>query len=294
MERFQDYWKDFKIEGKIARLRERLQYWWEYCKIGGNIARLWATVVWLLEYSSNRHPDFHMWESRRTMPLIRWLFSGTSRFPPPPHLRSGAAPCSPCFTLIGSLDSDAALNSEVLRAGEGDIEMSANERAGETGEPLEASCLVGETASTKAKRVRFPAESPYVFPRRNRVGRCRWSAGFLDDLPFPLPLHYGADPYSPRFTIIGSQDLDVTSRPNLFTHCKTQHCPNATIFRPDDDGGDVAWHGLHEAAEAVGSHTGPSPPHSLPRCTEIGRSRIHGAHILLNSIPDVIYSVGVE
>ncbi|KAJ8878000.1 hypothetical protein PR048_022463 [Dryococelus australis] len=30
----------------------------------------------------------------------------------------------------------------------------------------------------------------------NRPGRCRWSAGFLGDLPFPPPLHSGAAPYS--------------------------------------------------------------------------------------------------
>ncbi|KAJ8888187.1 hypothetical protein PR048_007674 [Dryococelus australis] len=51
----------------------------------------------------------------------------------------------------------------------------------------------------------------------NRAGRCRWSAGFLGDLPFPPPLHFGAQPYSPHFTLIGSQDLDVERRPNLFT-----------------------------------------------------------------------------
>ncbi|KAJ8865720.1 hypothetical protein PR048_033241 [Dryococelus australis] len=28
------------------------------------------------------------------------------------------------------------------------------------------------------------------------AGRCRWSAGFLRDLPFPPPLHSGTDPYS--------------------------------------------------------------------------------------------------
>ncbi|KAJ8873561.1 hypothetical protein PR048_024379 [Dryococelus australis] len=52
----------------------------------------------------------------------------------------------------------------------------------------------------------------------NRVGRCRWSAGILGDLPFPPSLHYGAAPYSACFTLIGSQDPNVKSRPNLFTH----------------------------------------------------------------------------
>ncbi|KAJ8895917.1 hypothetical protein PR048_001257 [Dryococelus australis] len=32
----------------------------------------------------------------------------------------------------------------------------------------------------------------------NRAGRCRWSAGFLEGLPFPPPFHFGATPYPPQ------------------------------------------------------------------------------------------------
>ncbi|KAJ8880154.1 hypothetical protein PR048_016617 [Dryococelus australis] len=39
----------------------------------------------------------------------------------------------------------------------------------------------------------------------------------LADIPFPRPLHFGAAPYSPQLALIGSQDLDVKSRPNIFT-----------------------------------------------------------------------------
>ncbi|KAJ8866150.1 hypothetical protein PR048_033674 [Dryococelus australis] len=38
---------------------------------------------------------------------------------------------------------------------------------------------------------------------------------------FPPLLHSGAAPFSPHFTFIGSQDLDVKSRPNLSTHSLT-------------------------------------------------------------------------
>ncbi|KAJ8865755.1 hypothetical protein PR048_033276 [Dryococelus australis] len=38
---------------------------------------------------------------------------------------------------------------------------------------------------------------PRIFARRNRAGRCRWSAGFLGDLPFTPPLHSSAAPSSP-------------------------------------------------------------------------------------------------
>ncbi|KAJ8867400.1 hypothetical protein PR048_031201 [Dryococelus australis] len=44
-----------------------------------------------------------------------------------------------------------------------------------------------------------------IIARGNRVGRRR----FLGDLPFPPPFRSGAAPYSPRFTLIGSQDLDA-------------------------------------------------------------------------------------
>ncbi|KAJ8880004.1 hypothetical protein PR048_020626 [Dryococelus australis] len=53
----------------------------------------------------------------------------------------------------------------------------------------------------------------------NRAGRCLWSAGFFfGELPFPTLLHSNAAPYSHSFTLIDSQDLDVKSRSNIFTH----------------------------------------------------------------------------
>ncbi|KAJ8867799.1 hypothetical protein PR048_031604 [Dryococelus australis] len=50
----------------------------------------------------------------------------------------------------------------------------------------------------------------------NGAGQCRWPAGFLGDLPFAPPLHSSVAPYSPHSTLIGSQDIDVKSHPNLF------------------------------------------------------------------------------
>ncbi|KAJ8870194.1 hypothetical protein PR048_029210 [Dryococelus australis] len=52
---------------------------------------------------------------------------------------------------------------------------------------------------------------------RNHTGRCRWSAGFLGDLPLPPPFHSNATPFLPHFDLIGFQDLDVMSHLNLFT-----------------------------------------------------------------------------
>ncbi|KAJ8871333.1 hypothetical protein PR048_027650 [Dryococelus australis] len=59
-----------------------------------------------------------------------------------------------------------------------------------------------------------------IFACGNRAGRCRWSAGFLRDIPFLPPLHSGAASYSPRFTLIDSQDLVAKRRPNLSTYAK--------------------------------------------------------------------------
>ncbi|KAJ8881070.1 hypothetical protein PR048_017543 [Dryococelus australis] len=50
---------------------------------------------------------------------------------------------------------------------------------------------------TKAIRPQSPAGSLRTFACGNRAGRCRWPAGFLDDLPFP-PFHSGAARYSPQ------------------------------------------------------------------------------------------------
>ncbi|KAJ8893137.1 hypothetical protein PR048_005720 [Dryococelus australis] len=65
------------------------------------------------------------------------------------------------------------------------------------------------------------------FVRDNREVQCRWSAGFLDNPPFPPPLHSGVAPYSPHSTLIDSQDLAVKRRPNLFTHSLNESAPTA-------------------------------------------------------------------
>ncbi|KAJ8866595.1 hypothetical protein PR048_032455 [Dryococelus australis] len=45
--------------------------------------------------------------------------------------------------------------------------------------------------------------------------------GFSRGLPVLPSLHSDAAPYSPPFTLVGSQDLDVRSRPNLFIRSRT-------------------------------------------------------------------------
>ncbi|KAJ8884368.1 hypothetical protein PR048_016225 [Dryococelus australis] len=87
----------------------------------------------------------------------------------------------------------------------------------------------GKTAPTQTKIFHQPIRSK-IFVSWNRARRCRWSAGFLGDLPFPPALHSGAAPYSPRFSLIGSQYFDVKSRPNLFTHSFSSSARKYTKF----------------------------------------------------------------
>ncbi|KAJ8873696.1 hypothetical protein PR048_024528 [Dryococelus australis] len=63
--------------------------------------------------------------------------------------------------------------------------------------------LVGERTGFDSRRGRSQ-----MFASENRAARCRWSAGFLVDLPFPSPVYSGAAPNSPRFTSTGFLDLD--------------------------------------------------------------------------------------
>ncbi|KAJ8887813.1 hypothetical protein PR048_014031 [Dryococelus australis] len=65
--------------------------------------------------------------------------------------------------------------------------------------------------------VTCPARSLRISAKSNRARRRHWSASFLGDLPFPPSLRSGATPYTPRFTLIGSQDLAVKIHRNRFT-----------------------------------------------------------------------------
>ncbi|KAJ8888456.1 hypothetical protein PR048_007946 [Dryococelus australis] len=68
-----------------------------------------------------------------------------------------------------------------------------------------------------ASQVRFLVGSP---PDFCMWGSCRTMPPLIDGLPrgspVPPPLHSVAAPYSPRFTLIGSQELGVKGRPTLF------------------------------------------------------------------------------
>ncbi|KAJ8893902.1 hypothetical protein PR048_006503 [Dryococelus australis] len=86
--------------------------------------------------------------------------------------------------------------------------------------------LSGPPARLPPRRTGFnprPGQSQ-IFASGNSAGRRHWSAGFLGDLPFPPPLNSSATPFSPHFTVIGSQDLFVKSRSNLSTQLNSALC----------------------------------------------------------------------
>ncbi|KAJ8889197.1 hypothetical protein PR048_008694 [Dryococelus australis] len=112
-----------------------------------------------------------------------------------------------------------------LQLNEAELGQRWNATVGQTGVPRSTpamlpTCENGRLlASHQGEPGSIPGGvAPWIFACVNRAGRCRWSAGFLCDLPFPPPLHSGIASFSHRFTLIASPDLDITSRPNLLTH----------------------------------------------------------------------------
>ncbi|KAJ8870360.1 hypothetical protein PR048_029381 [Dryococelus australis] len=73
----------------------------------------------------------------------------------------------------------------------------------------------------KTNRVQSPAGSLPIFASGSRARRCCWSGGFIGDLQFPPALSFRRFSVLTSVPLIGSQDLAVKSRPNLFTHSLT-------------------------------------------------------------------------
>ncbi|KAJ8869942.1 hypothetical protein PR048_028953 [Dryococelus australis] len=81
--------------------------------------------------------------------------------------------------------------------------------------------------------VQSPAGSLRNFASENRAGLCRWSADFLGFLPLPPLLHSGTALYSPRFTLIGSQDLEAGMRGWEIREIPEKTSPTSGIVRHD-------------------------------------------------------------
>ncbi|KAJ8898158.1 hypothetical protein PR048_003518 [Dryococelus australis] len=102
------------------------------------------------------------------------IFSGISRFPPPLH--SGAALNPPHLYRLAVLLGVAPQTEPHSGA-------TVAER-------------LAHSPPTTAIRAQSSVGSIRISAYGNRAGRCRWSAGFLGDLPFPPPFRSGAAPYS--------------------------------------------------------------------------------------------------
>ncbi|KAJ8882181.1 hypothetical protein PR048_018669 [Dryococelus australis] len=134
---------------------------------------------------------------------------------------------------------------------------------------------------------------------------------FFREPPVSFPFHSGPAPYSPRFTLIGSQDLDVQSRRNLSTHSfihsdvsqtparrclKLESAPRccskadklAICSRPaeDDIKGRQVRKGEHKL---VPGNRLPPPPFSVFRRSTCSRLRSSNEGILLQ-LPNYVLS----
>ncbi|KAJ8871294.1 hypothetical protein PR048_027602 [Dryococelus australis] len=155
-------------------------------------------------------PPFYLLEGR----FVGEIHSGAVKIPLPPRLKPHPA------ILSGDRGADAP--SEVVQWQTFRFASGGGGGGGTwVREPVLPGAAVAERLDcshhTKVNRVQSPAGSLRIFASGNCAGRCRWSAGFLGDLPFPPSLHSDAAPFSLHFTLIVSQNLVVKSHTNLST-----------------------------------------------------------------------------
>ncbi|KAJ8891829.1 hypothetical protein PR048_004383 [Dryococelus australis] len=120
--------------------------------------------------------------------------------------------------------------------------------------PFPNSCPPGATVAerlahsppTKVNRVQSLAGGNYA-------GQCRWSVGFLGDLPFPPLLHIHFN------VLIGSRDLAVKSRPNLFTPVLPANWVQSLARSPDFHKWESCWMMPLVGGFSRGSPVSPAP-----------------------------------
>ncbi|KAJ8895584.1 hypothetical protein PR048_000920 [Dryococelus australis] len=112
---------------------------------------------------------------------------------------------------------------------------------------------------TKVNRARFPAGSPPNFCMWESYRTMQQLGWFSRGSPVSPPLYFGTYPYSPRFTLIGSQVLDFKNCPNLFPHLlrKKELARSHTLSSPPRD---TTWPHL------VQQMTSPLDNSRLSRC----------------------------
>ncbi|KAJ8891739.1 hypothetical protein PR048_004274 [Dryococelus australis] len=141
----------------------------------------------------------------------------------------------------------------------------------------------------QANRVRFPVGSSRISACRDRAGRSRCSAGFLGNLLFSPHYHSGGAPYSPRFTPIGSQDLDIKihaliSPLHLRGYLNTGVKQLATLRAPATHASKMA-----SLASNMLDHRSPISVQQQPTCQPVGKlqQHAHPANETQGSFPEL-------
>ncbi|KAJ8891943.1 hypothetical protein PR048_004502 [Dryococelus australis] len=145
-------------------------------------------------------PDFRMWESCRTWPVVGGFSRGS---PVSPALSFWRCSILTSITLIGCQDHDVKSRPNLFTHSLCPLNFYPK------------SLRLDYSPPAKVNRVKSPTGG-------YRAARCRWSAGFLGNLPFPMSVRSGTAPFSPDFTLIDFQALDVESRANLSTQFTIQ------------------------------------------------------------------------
>ncbi|KAJ8881202.1 hypothetical protein PR048_017675 [Dryococelus australis] len=201
-------------------------------------------------------PDFRMWESCWTIPLAGGFSRGTTVSPALAfQIRSilGSHFMS-CSRITGTFWS--RLESPSLG---GCRHSSGNNR-----EPWGVVVrLFPHTLSPRRSGLNYWRGRPRIFARGIRAGRYRWLAAFIGDLPFPRPLHSCAAPFSPHFTLISSQDLDVKSRQNLSTPLQSKN-NEISSFSPSLSFAVVKCESAHNAYGEIFTTSRPADVMIIP------------------------------
>ncbi|KAJ8880051.1 hypothetical protein PR048_020674 [Dryococelus australis] len=98
---------------------------------------------------------------------------------------------------------------------------------------------------------------PQIFACGNRVGLCQRSAGFLEYILFPSSFHSGAAPYSPLFTLIGSEHLAVKEQPKYLhthLHCSSLSSVKCHDYTPVIPETQQGWQRLLRATAQINKH----------------------------------------
>ncbi|KAJ8867554.1 hypothetical protein PR048_031356 [Dryococelus australis] len=213
----------------------------------------------------------------------RLVYSGISRFPPPVH--SGAAPYSPHFALIGFQDLDVGTPDfrETISRPVAFLNTSAQIHIRNWASqefhlifcPLITDIQIRSNLFLIGQSNKYMPSHKDTWPMARRKllavhdkttrlppGRNQLAPGFshvvivTDDAAgwrifsgtsrFPSPIHSGAAPHSPRFTLIGFQDLDFKNRPQFFTH---SHLVRLCLHEVEEYPGSRTLGGLQKSWE---------------------------------------------